>query len=159
LHDKNAVASLFDGADSSSAFVSWTDEGNLVVNGDDDRKMFSANEDKHITSDSAGTRVLHYYEDSMDFRGIRRLRLNSPNRLPQSSVMVALVMDESRVVAFNSAGEGFELMLCNISGHPSRLSLANEDVVDLDAVGSSHWPALAKGAIGGCKTKEWRIRT
>jgi hypothetical protein len=72
--------------DDASLFLSWADDGNLIVDNDDTRSSF-ATSNGFVVGDTAG-RLLHLYEPMMKSVGVSRLRLASLEMMPVGSVLV-----------------------------------------------------------------------
>jgi len=72
--------------DDASLFLSWAEDGNLVVDNDDTRANF-ATSNGFVVGDTAG-RLLHLYEPMMRSLGVSRLRVASLDMMPVGSVLV-----------------------------------------------------------------------
>ena len=69
-----------------SVFVSWADDGNLVVDQDSTRSSFQAI--GGVVFADPHRRFLHLYEDTVTALGVSRLRLASLDAMPTPSVLV-----------------------------------------------------------------------
>jgi hypothetical protein len=71
----------------ASLALSWADDGNLVVDGDGSRSLFSSI-DGFVIGDSTGQRMLHLYNDTVSSLSVSRLRLAAIDKMPLPSVLV-----------------------------------------------------------------------
>jgi len=69
-----------------SLFLSWADDGNLIIDNDGTRADF-ATANGFVVGDTAG-RLLHLYDTTMKSLGVSRLRLARLEMMPIGSVLV-----------------------------------------------------------------------
>ncbi|KAH8648137.1 hypothetical protein BGZ60DRAFT_535039 [Tricladium varicosporioides] len=136
-----------------SIFVSWADDGNMVVDLDSTRSAFQAI--GGVAFADPHSRYLHLYKDTMAMMGISRLRLASLDAMPAPSVLVALTPlkladGSSSYVATTTDGQLFYLITCLIAEQYPKVFLAKDPVVGATKLQD---PALAMTLTGGNVTQ------
>jgi hypothetical protein len=114
---------------SPSISLSWADDGNLLVDGDGSRALFSGI-DNFIVGDT-NERFLHLYADTLASLGVSRLRLAALDAMPLPSVLVTLVpitvaQGQSAYIAVTSDGQVYWLITCVIDAQTPKVFLVKD---------------------------------
>jgi hypothetical protein len=146
----------------TSMALFWADDGNLIVDGDNSRALFSSI-NNYIIGDSTGQRFLHLYADTLASLGVSRLRLATLDAMPLQSVLVTLVpiavaQGKFAYVAVTSDGQVYWLITCLLDAQMPKVFLAKDiSVGAATLMDQSLETTLTGGNVTSCGYVPWGV--
>ncbi|KAK6358706.1 hypothetical protein TWF730_008029 [Orbilia blumenaviensis] len=104
-------------------------------------------------------RVIHFYSQEMESYGVSRLRLHSPDKLPNTSVIVGLYeFQPTKVVVVSSEQPDVFLLpvACRIEGQPTKMFVVKELKSGIDTL-MGLGANIAGGKIVECSVKNFDL--